>query len=225
MFISFFFLILPFIYSEIAPFRLGKVKTYSSLENGNHFPCLSPPFTFLAEGTQSYVFLSKDKTTVLKLFKNVENIENTFSAYKMANALPHLTGVINIHLDLEPMEHILLKDQWGRSHSLDPTHTPFILQKRADPFFKTIRNAPSKERIDLIQSFYALLKEMGELGIANLDDSLGHNYGFIDGKAVIIDFGKCEYAPSLVDQREAHMIRRLNKWLKKNQINSSVLRD
>ena len=206
-------LALPFAYERISPFRLGKVYRTSGARGSGEG--VASPYTFLAEGTQSYVFLSKDQKTVLKLFKNVEGVEKTLEACKLALEIPELTGMVSIHLGREGLPPIALKDRLGRTHRIDPAHTPFILQKKASPFFRTLRTASREERTQLIHSFHALLQEMSRLGIANLDNSLGRNYGFIEKKAVVIDCGKLAYAPELTEQREAHMIRRLNKWLQK----------
>jgi len=220
--ISLICLVLPFGYEKVSPFRLGKCKIYS-FENraiAKEIPdSLNYPFTFLAEGTQAYVFLSQDKKHVLKLFKNVKGVEKIVDACRLAYEIRDLTGVIFVHAEREAALPIIhLKDQLGRVHPMDPAHMCFVLQKRADPFFRTIRTASKEEQVQLIASFYALLKEMNRRGIANLDNSLGRNYGFINGRAVAIDFGKFAYAPQLTEEREAHMIRRLNKWLQRNKI-------
>lgn len=217
-----------FAYEKISPFRLGKCRIEiapnrslpTESQSAAYHGFLRQPFTYLSEGTQAYVFLSQDQTIVLKLFKNVTGVEKTLEACKLAYEIRDLTEVVFIHLNPKPgLPTIAIKDEWGRTHWIDPAHMRFILQRKANPFFKTLRNASKEERLNLIQSFYSLLQDMSSRGIANLDDSLGRNFGFIDGKAVAIDFGKFVYAPKLTEEREAHLARRLNTWLLKNHLN------
>lgn len=221
IFLSILCLLLPFAYQKVFFFKLEPINISFQPDwevFSPEVPSLSQPFTYFAEGTQAYVFLSKDQKTILKLFKGEKNIQQTLEACKLAYDMRDLTGVLFIHLNPKPgLPQFRIKDRWGKSHQIDPAETRFILQRRALPFFKTLCNASQKERPQLIQSFYALLQAMRGQGIANLDNSLGRNFGFIDGKAIAIDFGRFVFAPERVDEREAHLIRRLNKWLTKNE--------
>lgn len=69
-----------FCYVQTAGFRLGKVRSdfvYEPRYPQDQTPksdILTQPFTFLGSGVQSYAFLSRDGTTVLKLFKHYHNL-------------------------------------------------------------------------------------------------------------------------------------------------------
>lgn len=144
-------LIPPFVYQNIFSFKLELIDVppqsdweISSLD----IPPMNQPFTYLAEGTQAYVFLSKDQKTVLKLFKNEKNIQQTLETCKLAYEIRDLTEVLFIHLNLKSgLPKFKIRDRWGKSHQIDPAETRFILQRRAMPFLKRFAKRQKKSAI------------------------------------------------------------------------------
>ncbi len=212
---------------------------------------LNGPFSYLAKGAQSYVFLSRDQKYVLKLFRfdtckvpfgqkamrafrkwagmrEKYFLSTSLRAPKIFNSCqwacslaPSQTGVVFAHLNPKSADLpvVTLKDRLGRSHQIDPAKYRFVLQKKAEPF-GVLR---SKEEIQpYIDSYFTLLDEIGNLGLVNLDTKLGGNFGFIDGKAAMIDFGNIHLLPEQAADRTAIFSLLLETWLKKNGLFSKA---
>lgn len=150
-------------------FRLSKIQnnTFDSLAD-LHFSnegearaqaILTQPFTYLARGKQSFVFLSQDGKTVLKLLNNhyqsqirtysllpkmawkEENLsyfqrklKETCQSYLLSfSQMKEETGVFFLHL--KKSDHLKQKvkifDKLGIAHEVDLDKTAFILQERA----------------------------------------------------------------------------------------------
>ena len=126
----------------------------------------SSTYRYYASGSQSYVFLSEDGKTVLKLFKfqhmrippwleyfpsntylatkqakKRQVLEKTFNSISIAyNLLRQETGLLFIHL--APTNHletqVTLIDKIGKKHLLDLDTVPFLLQKKGTLAYDTI---------------------------------------------------------------------------------------
>lgn len=125
------------------------------------------PFYYLASGVQSYVFIGKDRETILKLFKHhhfgpssdtlkkilPQNLSrplikkrekrmlNLFSSAQIAyGQLQEKTGVFYLHLGKTNGKHgkISLFDKLGICYDLDLDQTEFILQRRAETAFEKL---------------------------------------------------------------------------------------
>ena len=208
---------------------------------------LEQPFTYLSKGAQSYVFLSADQKYVLKLFrfdncriplgqqfarylrnrlhlreKYVlpfrEKVPKTLMSCKLAYDLaPHLTGVVWVHLNprRRNLPMISVRDRLGRLHCIDPAFYRFALQKKAQTLLSVLRKEPNLA--PWIHSYQSLLSELSRLGLANLDPNMGKNFGFIDGKAVEIDFGNFTLDFSLAAKDPEHFSKRLLRWLERHR--------
>jgi hypothetical protein len=208
---------------------------------------LKEPFTYLSKGAQSYVFLSNDQKYVLKLFRfdacRIQlgqklkkkfrkwtgmrgkhelpldvKARKTLSSCKISYDLASdLTGVVWVHLNPQPTDlpMISLKDRLGRTHRIDPSKYRFALQKKADSFLQTILKA--EDPAPLIDSYLSLISKLSERGIANLDPTMGRNFGFIDGQAIEIDFGNFALDSSRAERDRIHFEKRLVKWLEKKR--------
>jgi hypothetical protein len=208
---------------------------------------LKEKFTYFNKGAQSYVFLSADQKYVLKLFRfdacripfgqtitrKVRKwikfpgkhftpldikVPKTFTSCKLSYDLaPDLTGVICVHLNPAPSDlpPIRVKDRLGMTHRIDPAKYRFVLQRKADPLLPTLLHA--KDPAPLLDSYLALLSELSDRGLANLDRTMGRNFGFIEGQAVELDFGNFALDPSRARHDPAHFSNRLMKWLKKHR--------
>lgn len=207
---------------------------------------LKEPFSYLAKGAQSYVFESSDGEYVLKVFrfdackmplgqKLIRQLRKTFGlrekhytpwrqrAFKTLDSCklamdlaPHLTGVVFVSLNPKPgLPLIRLKDRLGMAHTIDPAKYRFVLQKKAEPFLFTIKNA--KDPSSLIASYLSLISELSNLGIANLDPTMGRNFGFIDGRAVQIDFGNFCLDAEKAKNDVSHFTNQIRSWLEKRR--------
>ncbi|WP_420422649.1 hypothetical protein [Simkania sp.] len=145
---------------------------YSYWETEEPFPIatttLEKPFHYLNSGSQSYVFLSEDGETVLKLFKfqhmrvlpwldllplpnyfsSMRNkkraqkravLECTLSSYQIAfENLREETGILYFSTRLG--KKVTIYDKIGKKHTVDLSKTPFVLQKKASLVYDTIDN-------------------------------------------------------------------------------------
>lgn len=157
-------------------FALTKVATV--LQEGSKHKKIevpSAPFRYLGKGGQSYVFISEDGETVLKLLRSSrlntlkfihtflplsslekginaqeKGIEKTLKSYHLAyKKLKKETGLIAVHLDHTPLKGTLqIIDRNGIVHQLDPNHYPFILQKRALLLKEKIKEVLEREGVD-----------------------------------------------------------------------------
>lgn len=208
---------------------------------------LKQPFTYFKKGAQSYVFLSEDQKYVFKLFRFDQcrmplgkkfvrearkwmrlrekhdlpleiKVPKTLSSCKIAyDFAPHLTGIVYAHLIPHSMDlpFISIKDRLGRSYEIDPARYCFVVQKKAEPFLLTLLN--SKDPLPLLDSYLSLISEFSRLGLANLDPTMGRNFGFIDKKAIGIDLGNFVIDPQRAKGDRSHFSKRLLKWLQKRR--------
>ncbi|MCB1115493.1 MAG: hypothetical protein KDK71_03390 [Chlamydiia bacterium] len=123
-------------------------------------------FYYLNSGSQSYVFVSEDGTTVLKLFKfqhmrtppflnplpsvgklkmkrekKRKVLEKTFQSLFIAYShMKEETGLLYLHLTKTAhlQRTVTLKDKIGRTHTLDLDAVEFLLQKRGTLAYSAI---------------------------------------------------------------------------------------
>lgn len=153
---------------------------YSRWETKEPFPSqeisLNQPFYYLNSGSQSYVFLSEDGETVLKLFKfqhmrippwidhlplpnslaskrnmkrskKWEVLERTMSSYQIAfENLRDETGILYFSTSLG--ETLTIYDKIRKKHVVDLSRTPFVLQKRATLVYDSIDHWMASGQID-----------------------------------------------------------------------------
>jgi hypothetical protein len=204
---------------------------------------LKQPFHYLAKGGQSYVFESEDHAYVLKLFRYdtcrfpqgkkwaasvskwmgkkprhyipyAERLTQTFNACMLSYRLaPKQTGLLYVHLNpKEGLPILTIRDRLGRRHLIDPAQYRFALQKKAEPFLPSFK----KHGEDFIASYRELLKELACLGIVNMDPKLENNFGYLEGRAIVIDFGKLSYAPEKIESQTAFFEEKLSKWMQRH---------
>lgn len=215
---------------------------YADIETATHsspLPHLDQAYTYLAQGSQMYAFVSQDGHTILKLFKACHKkkpkfsrlfrnatqkqisqnkwkgkFENSSRRYKMAlRDLKEETGLIALHF--EKTRKPLITRLNGKSYNL--SHFPFILQKRAIlvPDYITPNN---KRQVE--QALKELFSKRTKKGYTDPRQTLSTNYGFIEGKAVQIDVGKIEP----LDQKEAkeelqRLFQKVDRWLLTHSLN------
>jgi hypothetical protein len=77
---------------------------------------------------------------------------------------------------------------------------------------KTLR-AQTENVQPLLNSYLALLQQLAEKGLVNLDPTMGRNFGIIDHRVVVIDVGNFAYLPEKADQNTAHFETKLRDWI------------
>ena len=153
-----------FTHNKTAGFRISKIQHNTFEGAGAHEDTrvreiLAQSFTYLARGKQSFVFVSKDGKTVLKLLSNHyqrrirllellptcawqkkqldyfrHKLNLTGESYRLVESeLREETGLIFLHLHKTDQfkQTVTIVDKLGIKHEIDLDSTAFILQKRA----------------------------------------------------------------------------------------------
>jgi hypothetical protein len=174
-----------FCHWQTAGFRPYKIVSTASSHTS---PCpeeiaktLEQPFYFLGSGNQFYAFESQDRTLVIKFLKYRRPSAGAVRT-SAALAYDHLkeeTGLIyaNAHQFTAPLT---IYDKIGIAHVIDLNRCEFFLQKKAHPFQMSKESLTAM--IDLVLS-------QCQKGIANCDPMIERNFGLVDGRAIVIDFG------------------------------------
>ena len=221
-----------------------------AMQNENVDALLREPFTYLGHGNESFAFLSADKTTVLKCFKlqflrpaylkellrtfptewkstmieaRKTRLARTFDSLKIAHdQLAEETALLYIHL--RPTRHIkkeiVLIDKLGIRHTLSANQLKFVLQKRADPFYPTLKKwARENNQSQLHLALRSLIDLVTKRSLAHIHDrdaTIGTNFGWINGKAIEIDIGSYSKGETIDVKREIlYVLSPLWLWAEK----------
>lgn len=172
-------------------------------------PFFSQPYYYLAKGNQSFVFISEDRKTILKFLrlpkgirkfaltrKTVTNAaKQIFFNYKnISEELHEETGLIYMHLNHTNVlrRKVQIIDYLGASYFLELDSVPFILQKKADPFFSDFQKLSFKKAQCVIKNVLELYGQLYSKGFIDHDPIFEKNLGLIDLQPIIFDFGQIE---------------------------------
>lgn len=194
--------------------------------NPEIYSILKQPYSFIGKGAQSYVFQSRDRKYVVKLFRydqpsSESKVVHLFNACKLAyDLLRDETGLVYVHLNPTPHNLPVLrcKDAVGRRYKFPLDQYRFAVQKKAETFRSTLEKAsrnPSemKKRLD---EFVDLLRARTDKNILNSDPNLSRNFGFLKDRAVEFDFGNYRYSSDLNRLSEIKRYSgKLRRWLAK----------
>ena len=197
---------------------------------------LNQPFYYLGKGRQSFVFESKDKEYVLKLFRfddylfrkkktatKWQRLERNFNSLLLAKtALSEETALL--HLSLNPAKFprsIAIQDKLGRLLQINTAHCRFAIQKKAVPFEEALRMAYLTDRKafdKMVNSFEELFQRLEQKNIFSRDPKLRGNFGFLKEKAILLDFGSVTklsgegvYAPDHFRHQLQNFLKELEK--------------
>ena len=210
---------------------------------------LSQPYRYLGKGRQAFVFASLDGRWVLKFFnqkyhqmpfyaawiekerlKRERRKQFYLQSYQIAiNALKEETGLFYLHFgpSSEFLPTVCLTDPIGRERLVDLNQIPFVLQKKAEPFYPMLDG-------DLLESgirqFVSLIGKRIAKNIADSDHDVEHNFGIYEGKVVHIDPGRLHVDEHLQEpERLRHewwsATHRFRKWLEQKHPGSIAFFD
>jgi hypothetical protein len=183
-----FFGVERFCHWQTAGFRPYKI---AFCEQNHKEPCpedvskiLNQSFHFLGAGKQFYAFESHDGTVVLKFLKgrrkSAPNVRQSAAlAYALLKDEASLVYQSHHHFS----KPALLYDKLGIEHTIDLNQCEFFIQRKASPFHVT----PTT-----IDALLAMVFSQCQKGIANCDPMIERNFGIVDGKAVLVDFGSLQ---------------------------------
>lgn len=197
----------------------------------------SQPYFYLKSGTQSYAFVSRDGKYILKFFKfkhlkphfwdrirpekvrkKQRNLEQLFSAYKLAyDAMKEDAGLIYIHLN--KTSHLKKKIQVADKHQrvfwIDLDQTEFCIQEKAELIFHRfdtlLKNHKHHALCLAIQEMKNLIERRSQKGLSDDDHGVTNNFGFVGDRAIQIDIGRIHRAKESDDYER--ISKRMDQWL------------
>jgi hypothetical protein len=202
---------------------------------------LAQPYRYLGKGRQCYVFISQDQQTVIKFFNKKyltipwyarwipnekEKREKRQKYYRESYPLAEIEASKILYLHLGKSEKKLpclsILDRASRAFSLDLHQTPFVLQKRGDPFYPGLESllaSQGKETFDrAIEQFVSLIGCRIDKKIGDADHDVEHNFGILEGQVFHLDpgrFFKNEnlWQPDVLHQEWWSATHRFREWL------------
>lgn len=164
---------------------------------------LNQKFHYLGSGGQFWVFVSDDDRYVLKFFKTKKATkrQRDLESCKLAfNSFKEETGLLYLHLNKSECNlKTLLEDKLHIEHCLLLDDKEFILQKKAllayEHLSKLMKEGKIDEAKEAISQICQLIIKRCKKGIFDEDPRLHCNCGFIDNKAILIDFGRLKADP------------------------------
>jgi len=173
-------------------------------------------FHYLASGSQAYAFESEDQKHIIKFFrmnqlmprwihgfwpqkmeKRLHNFYLLFNGYKLAyEKLRQESGLVYIHLnaskDLVATLHA--KDRDGVEQEICLDEVIFVVQEKAELLHDRIHRLKAENKKDELKTtrlaVLNLIQKQLTDGIADLDDGIDRNYGFVGERAIHIDVGR-----------------------------------
>jgi hypothetical protein len=205
---------------------------------------LSHPFHYLGKGRQCFVFASDDGRYVIKFF-NQKYLRDPWYAFFLPGerskraARRHFYAhsyeiafrefgekILYLHLgpSERPLPALTLMDKAKQMHVFNLDPVPFVLQRRGIPFYEGLQAIYRQRGLDglyrEIDAFAEAVWRRIDKGIADADQDVEHNWGYIDGEIFHLDPGRLYYDAGLKDPRRRAQewksaTRKFHKWLKR----------
>ncbi len=210
---------------------------------------LAQPYHYLGKGRQSFAFASEDGKWVIKFFNHKyyrlpfyaawiekERIKREkrkrfyLESYRIAaGEFKEETGIVYLHLGPsdQPLPTLVLTDRKGRSHRIDLNEFPFVLQRKAEPFYPALESLPIE---DAIEQFLLLIAQRIEKKIGDADHDVEHNFGVIQGRVIHFDPGRFYFEEHLLEPQRLRQewwsaTHRFRNWLKEKRPESVTFFD
>ncbi len=233
---------------KITPWNTIDPKWHTDPIEPSVLTYIDQPFYFLGSGGQCYAFVSQDNTYVIKFFKlhhmrplpsfmdtlypplsssHQERKEHIFGSCLIVDKhFKEYTGTLYVHINPTTTlnKQLTIIDNLGIAHTIDLDSTPFIVQKKADLAYPTLKKLLKSHQYDkarvCIRSLLSLIQSRSDKGIADKDPIIKRNFGFIETQAVEIDIGSYSLNPylkkSYASKRNLlYEIEQLERWLRK----------
>lgn len=205
-------------------------------------PLLEQKFTYIGKGSQCFVFLGEDKSTILKFFRcnryrfpawfkekaafKRKKWENLLTSCHIAeNKLKEESALLFLHLNHHSItpKKIIVIDKLKRQFSIDLNETYFVLQKRADLLHTFLLDCKKNNNHELakraISDLHALIQNRQQKGIGDRDCVLAKNIGFLEGKPIFVDIGEFYWDTKSEDQKKSEMQNmacKVTPWIAQN---------
>ncbi len=199
------------------------------------------PLKFLDNGGESIAFQTEDEKYVLKFFlakkirkktyfKPIKRLKQLFRSetpffsdigllkkYEEGfRCFPNEAALIHVSLKkpIEKLPSCKVVDYRGKSYIIDLNEHPFVIQHKAK-ILKSYKKLAEEDNYD--QKILKLFETLTHYGFRCESNGFNAaNYGFFDGKAVMIDLGRLEKINGESDKElNKAIIKKYNKWLKR----------
>ncbi len=137
------------------------------------------------------------------------------------------TGLVYVQFSSNPLiqQPLVIYDKLGIAHTIELSHTDFVIQKKAAPVRKTFKKLIKQNNLELcrqyIDSMLDLMREQCRQGIADRDFNVRTNFGLIENQVIEIDIGSYHDNPSLKDFQPSKeelikQTEKFKKWLERH---------
>lgn len=146
-----------------------------------------------------------------------KKLELLFTGCKLAyEVIPEETGVVFLHLNKTDFLHISTEiyDKLGLSHNVDLDNYEFIIQKKATPLRRALKQLTSQEVLPVIDSLIKVLISRNQKRIIDHDLATIQNIGLIDGDgAIILDVGQLAEAEHPNSEEIVERMKEIRQWI------------
>lgn len=231
--LSILFLSFPFFYKMMTQgFRVSKLCQLSKISHAAGKSAmpeelksqLQQPFYYVGRGMQTFVFESQDGKIVIKFFKlrrrnKMDHLLKMFEACNLAfNSAREETGLLYTHLykSDEKLPKIFLKNRLRLPVSLHLESYAFVIQQKAKPFQELFPSVLQNESSgELIDAYLSLVYNRSQKGICNTDVNVDRNFGWLEGRAIELDFGNYLYDPKKKESEFCQFAARMRAIIQK----------
>lgn len=188
---------------------------------------LRQPFQYLGKGRQCFVFESKDGKYVLKFFnQSYLRTQKRRQFYENSYAIAFREfgdQILYLHLGPSRCLPTLSVTNKAQTHfELDLNQIPFVLQRKGIPFYVSLATIYEKEGLDglkrEIDSYLMAVSMRISKKIADWDQNVEDNWGYVEGKLFHLDPGRLYYDETLSEEIRIQLewdraMRKFHKWL------------
>jgi len=160
------------------------------------------------------IHLNSFKWIANTYFHQKDRLEKYFHRYELSyQDLKDETGLVYIHLDLGTAvsQRVEVVTKEGVTHSINTTHYPFVLQKKAELTMTCIDRLIKEGKVDEAKrcalQIYELFKTRAEKGYKDPFQALEKNYGCVDGRAIQFDPGRIKKDPKVLANPQQELQR------------------
>ncbi|PIS02752.1 MAG: hypothetical protein COT85_01600 [Chlamydiae bacterium CG10_big_fil_rev_8_21_14_0_10_42_34] len=205
---------------------------------------LCQPYRYLSKGRQCFVFESEDGKYVLKFFnhKYLKMPWYSFFAEEKERAKRSLRHhfyensyeiaqrefgdeIFYLHLGKgAQLPKICITDKASRDYDLDLSQLSFVLQRKGLAFYPVLSAIYEREGIEglcrEIDSFIEIVQRRISKNIADGDQDVEHNWGYVEGRIFHLDPGRLYYKGPFDPKRQreewVRSTHNFHKWLSKH---------
>ena len=233
-----------------AVFFFSELPIYGPLFEASSSPlsydtqvALSQGYHYLGKGKQAFVFASEDDKWVIKFFnqkyfkipfwaslfskeraKRESRRKYYLESYRIAaTMLQEETAVAYVHFGPSevPLPQLELTDKISRKHRIDLNEVPFVLQRKAEPFYPALEFLSPEEVGIAVEQFLSIIAGRIDKKIGDGDHEVECNFGMLGGRVIHLDPGRLYFEERLWEPEKLKYewwsaTHRFRKWLQQH---------